>query len=171
MNTTDLLRELTGPLPTFGNRYSTALAGVHEVEHRIELARVFSDLDEERFGAVIADLEAQLHDWKSALAAATRDRKAADACSVRMRGSTVSVRPRGARLHRDLCHTPSRPVRTRARGAGRPRAQSTRSSARSGDSGDDGLGESDDPEEPPTRRLCAFCNGDLSAWEAQVLFG
>lgn len=49
--------------------------------------------------------------------------------------------------------------RPHARGAGRPKAQATRSSARSGDSGSgDGLGES---KEPPKRRLCAFCNREL----------
>jgi hypothetical protein len=45
----------------------------------------------------------------------------------------------------------------RARGAGRPKGQSTRSSARSGDSGDDG--PSDEP--PSRRRLCAFCGRDI----------
>lgn len=44
--------------------------------------------------------------------------------------------------------TATRMPRTRARGAGRPRAAAARSSARSGDSGDDGSGE---PAPPPKR--------------------
>ena len=49
--------------------------------------------------------------------------------------------------------------RRRPRGAGRPKA-ATRSSARSGDSGDSDL--SDEPE-PPRRglKLCEFCSGEL----------
>jgi hypothetical protein len=48
----------------------------------------------------------------------------------------------------------------RTRGAGRPKAQATRSSARSGDSGDDS-DSSSDSSEPAPRRLCAFCGKDI----------
>jgi hypothetical protein len=49
---------------------------------------------------------------------------------------------------------PSAAPATRARGAGRPRAQATRSSARSGDSGSDG--------EPPGRTCACGCRADIS---------
>jgi hypothetical protein len=55
----------------------------------------------------------------------------------------------------DLTHR----AKPRARGTGRrPKAQAT-SSRRAGDSGDDDLGESDEP--PPSGRLCEFCDGDI----------
>jgi hypothetical protein len=47
----------------------------------------------------------------------------------------------------------------RARGGGRPRGASQRSSAKSGDSGSDDS-SSDEPE-PPRRRFCAFCSREL----------
>jgi hypothetical protein len=54
--------------------------------------------------------------------------------------------------------------RPRARGAGRPRAQATRPSGRSGDSGDDGLAE----PEPPGARRCAWCSRDISHLNADA---
>jgi hypothetical protein len=73
---------------------------------------------------------------------------AAMAQSDRMRGRTVSIRDRVVATHGRAVSA----RRPRARGAGRPKGQSTRSSAKSGDSGDDGPSE-----EPPQRRLCG-CN-------------
>ena len=66
-----------------------------------------------------------------------------------------------ARGERARAHGPAR-SKARARGAGRPKAQSTRSSARSGDSGDDGESSSEgESSGPAARRLCAFCGKDL----------
>jgi hypothetical protein len=56
----------------------------------------------------------------------------------------------------------ARQPRPRARGTGRrPKAQATRSSARSGDSGDDGLSESEEP--PGKRGPCALCGRPIPA--------
>jgi hypothetical protein len=60
-------------------------------------------------------------------------------------------------------HRPRGTVRC---GGGRPKGQSTRSSARSGDSGEDDQASEPEPHpEPakPKRRLCAFCGKDMPA--------
>jgi hypothetical protein len=49
----------------------------------------------------------------------------------------------------------------RAESSGRPRASATRSSARSGDSGDDGAGGSSDPERPGPRICACGCGRDV----------
>lgn len=75
-----------------------------------------------------------------------------------------TVSPTGKQLEqrRILTRGSHRGTRMRARGAGRPavRGASKRSSARSGDSGDHGLGEPDEPSEW-RRPLCAHCGDDL----------
>ena len=88
--------------------------------------------------------------------------------SDRMQGNTVSVRDRALQpgtfyaVGGRVSVVPQVRTRgTRRLGTGRPKAQSTRSSARSGDSGDDSSGESDEP--PPRRRLCACCGGEIPA--------
>jgi hypothetical protein len=79
----------------------------------------------------------------------------------RKRERQECIREIDRRVNDELCHDRPRSVaRSRER---RPRAQATRSSARSGDSGDDGLPESKPHPEPPTRRLCAFCGKDIPA--------
>ena len=101
----------------------------------------------------------------------TADQLLADiAQSDRMQGNTVSVRDRAmepgtvyvvrGRVRRVVPQVRARGTRRLA--AGRPKAQSTRSSARSGDSGDDGSSDPDESE-PPKRRLCAFCGRELPA--------
>lgn len=84
------------------------------------------------------------------------------------------LRKQRKQLEREACalawldsrapRTVSPRAHTRARGAGRPKAQATRSSARSGDSGEDGEPSSDPPSEPPpARRLCGFCGEEIPA--------
>jgi hypothetical protein len=113
-------------------------------------------LGAEEYAEAIAELKAKRDAADAELPRVVAREKAAMAQSDRMRGSTVSLRTSGPRLRLGPVPKPRRGAR--ARGAGRPKAQSTRSSARSGDSGDD---SPSDKTEPPRRRLCALCNREL----------
>lgn len=115
------------------------------------MGRTTTTLDAQEFAAQIHECQAE-----EAAKFGRRDRANRHAEKAkRHRRSAQIIRLRISRLRS------TNDVRPRARGAGRPKARASsarRSSERSGDSGEDGPSD-----EPPARRLCAFCGNDIPA--------